>query len=121
MRNVVPRALCAVALMIGVVGGPVGAQAQVGIQPASQVKKPPAIIIDSYSYVVPKYVQAGARVRVVNQDGVPHSVTSSDGKSFSVPVNGGYTRRFTAPKKPGKYSFYCIYHSDMRGVLVVRK
>jgi plastocyanin len=64
-------------------------------------------------------VAPGATVTVKNEDGTTHTVTSDDGTSFDVKVEGHGTSSFTAPTKPGTYSFHCKIHSSMKGQLVV--
>jgi plastocyanin len=77
------------------------------------------ITIQNFTFAS-KPVKAGATVTVNNeQTGVEHSVTSDDGSSFSVNINGGSTATFTAPSKPGTYKFHCNFHSSMHGELVV--
>jgi len=119
MKNLIPRAVCAVVLAVGLAGGPAGANAQVGVHSASTVGKVRTITIHSYLYTTPKRVLAGARVRIVNKDAVYHSVTAYD-ESFGATLNEYGTAFITAPSQPGRYSFYCNYHSAMQGVLVVK-
>lgn len=120
MRKFIPRALCAAALAVGLAGGPVGAETQAGPHSVATVNGLPKITIQAYSYMVPKHVPAGARVKVVNLDDVTHTVTADD-RSFNVRVHHhGHTGYFTAPAQPGRYTFFCRVHSSMHGVLVVK-
>jgi len=82
--------------------------------------KKPRIKILSFTFTVPAHVRAGAKIKVVNQDGFLHSVTSDDGTSFTVDVPGSSAVVFTAPSTPGKYPFHCRIHPTMKGTLVVR-
>ena len=120
MKNIAPRALCAAVLMVGLVGGPVGAQSQIGSHSVDTVSKMRTITIESYSYLVPGHVRAGSKVRVINKDDVGHSVTSVDDTTFSVFVPAGATKHFRAPSQPGQYRFYCTSHGGMAGDLVVK-
>ena len=120
VKKFVPRALCAAALLVGMVGGPGGAQAQVNPRSVATVSKVRTITIESFSYLVPKHVRAGSKVKVVNKDVSAHTVSADDG-SFSVRIKGAGTAYLTAPSKPGSYSFHCVYHGSMQGVLVVKK
>src|SRR6478735_10020052 len=118
MKRFAPRALCATALLVGMVGGPVGAQTQVDPHSVTTVSKVRTITIKSFSYLVPKHVQAGSKVKVVNKDQVEHTVSADDG-SFDVYVAAGGSAHLTVPSKPGSYSFHCVYHGSMQAVLVV--
>ena len=119
MKNIAPRALCAAVLMVGLAGGPVGAQSQIGSHSIDRVSRVPTIIIESYSYTVPRHLPAGSTVKVSNKDSVTHTVTADD-RSFSVHVKGKHFKFFTAPSQPGQYSFFCTIHVGMKGVLVVK-
>jgi Plastocyanin len=69
---------------------------------------------------VPASVHPGQKITVTNSDDVNHTVTSDKAGLFDdvVPSNGG-SKTFTAPTKPGKYSFHCAYHANMHDTLVV--
>jgi plastocyanin len=71
---------------------------------------------------------AGAEVSVVNQDNVPHTVTSGTGNNdpdkgsiFDTSIiNGGESGTISlAEVDPGTYDYFCIVHEYMKGVLVV--
>ncbi|MFE4636227.1 cupredoxin domain-containing protein [Streptomyces sp. NPDC056773] len=65
-------------------------------------------------------VAAGAKVTVINEDSAPHTLTATEGYAFDTgTIEGGASGTFTAPSKPGSYSFYCSVHPDMKGTLVV--
>jgi nitrite reductase (NO-forming) len=55
----------------------------------------------------------------VNNDDVPHTVTATDGSFNSGNLNAGqsWTHTFTTP---GTYTYYCSYHSWMKGTVIVR-
>jgi len=79
------------------------------------------ITINSFVYSVPASVAAGAKVTVKNQDSQNHTVTSTMHGGFDVKVNAdGGTATFTAPTKPGSYTFGCTFHANMMGTLVVK-
>ena len=65
-------------------------------------------------------VKAGATVNIKNNDSFTHTVTSDDGTSFNVSVDGGKTATITAPSKPGTYKFHCNIHSNMHATLTVQ-
>jgi plastocyanin len=54
----------------------------------------------------------------VNRDGVPHTVTASDGSfdSGNLVAGASWSHTFTTP---GTYSYSCSYHSWMKGTVVV--
>lgn len=80
----------------------------------------PTITISGMNFGAPITVSPGAQVAVTNEDGVEHSVTSKTAGQFDVEVDGGKQGTFTAPTQPGEYPFYCKYHSNMAGTLVVK-
>ena len=64
-------------------------------------------------------VKAGATVNIKNDDSFTHTVTSDDGTSFNVSVDGGKSATITAPSKAGSYKFHCNIHSTMKATLTV--
>lgn len=60
----------------------------------------------------------GAAVTVVNRDGERHTVSAPD-RAFDVRIDRGRSATFTAPRRPGTYTFVCAIHPSMRGRLVV--
>ena len=80
-----------------------------------------AIRIMNFGFHGPVSVAPGATVMVTNTDAASHTVTSDDGSSFNVTVNGnGGTATFTAPTQPGRYPYHCTFHAEMHGTLVVK-
>lgn len=79
----------------------------------------PTITISNFSFKVPASVLHGARVRVVNNDNVLHTVTSNVTGKFNVSVPAHQIRFFRAPVK-GTYGFHCNPHPSMKGTLHVR-
>lgn len=77
------------------------------------------IHIKSFAYTGPDNVPAGAAVAVMNMDSEAHTVTADDG-SFDAIVKAGTSTTFTAPAKPGTYTYHCAYHSNMHGTLTVK-
>jgi len=77
------------------------------------------IHIKSFAYTGADSVPAGATVTVMNMDSEAHTVTADDG-SFDAVVKAGASTTFTAPAKPGSYSYHCTYHSNMHGTLTVK-
>jgi plastocyanin len=94
-------------------------------QPAGTSQPPstsgPTITIKNFGYSGDLSVKAGAKVNVVNEDSIAHTLTDKDTGKFdtgSIDGNGG-TGTFTAPAKPGKYPFGCTFHPEMSGSLTV--
>jgi plastocyanin len=80
------------------------------------------LIIASFAYDPnPLTVTPGQVVSVTNRDGSTHTATSDTAGAFdSGDASKGAPVTFTAPTKPGTYTFHCAYHASMHGSLVVR-
>jgi plastocyanin len=78
------------------------------------------ITVENFQYDIPESVSPGATITVVNKDSAPHTVTSEEEGIFDAVFEGGETVTFTAPEEPGEYPFFCVYHPDMTGTLVVK-
>lgn len=63
-------------------------------------------------------IRPGQTVEWVNRDPIEHTVTADDGSwgSELLPEGGRYSRRFD---RPGRYSYHCLPHPMMKGVVVV--
>lgn len=69
----------------------------------------------------PLTVGPGAVVSVTNTDGAEHTATSDvAGLFIGDDIKHGMTVTFTAPAKPGTYTFHCQYHRSMHGTLIVK-
>ena len=68
----------------------------------------------------PLTVAPGTQINIANNDTAEHSVTSETKGAFDVHVDGGKTKTLTAPSQPGEYPFYCVYHPNMKGTLIVK-
>ncbi|WP_425460922.1 cupredoxin domain-containing protein [Lacisediminihabitans profunda] len=79
-----------------------------------------AILIKDFTFMAPASVAPGATVTVTNTDSQAHTVTSDDGASFDVTIQGGATATFTAPSTPGSFAFHCTFHRNMHATLVVK-
>ncbi len=98
-------------------------------QPAPQTKaKQPAaagavksIAISGMQYQPARIeVKVGESVTWTNQDAAPHTVTARDGISFAsttLSQGANFTHTFT---KAGSYDYYCTYHPNMRGTVIVK-
>ncbi len=64
-------------------------------------------------------VPVGSTVTWINQDDIPHTVTSVDGifKSDGLDTGDQFSFKFT---KPGTYSYYCSIHPKMVGKIIVK-
>ena len=79
-----------------------------------------AITIENMAFGQPLTVAPGAQISVANMDTVEHSVTSQTAGAFDLHVDGKQRGTLTAPTQPGEYAFYCVYHPDMKGTLIVK-
>jgi len=79
------------------------------------------IKIDNFSFGPSTLtVPVGATVTWTNQDDVPHSVTSAEGKTLKSPVldtDQKFSYTFT---EAGTYPYYCAIHPKMTGKVIVR-
>jgi plastocyanin len=64
-------------------------------------------------------VKPGQKIKVVNKDGVTHTLTSLSNKFNTGNVSSGQTKTITAPKKAGRYPYRCNIHQFMTGVISV--
>ena len=79
------------------------------------------ITIKNFQFSGPASVTPGATVTVVNQDNQKHTVSGKGDMPFEAVVDGGGgNATFKAPTKPGSYPYFCMFHGNMTGVLVVR-
>lgn len=76
------------------------------------------ITIASFAFGDPITVSVGEVVTVVNQDGVSHTWTSTDGLFDSGSLSGGeeFTHTF---EEAGEYRFFCGIHPEMTGSITV--
>ena len=80
----------------------------------------PTITIADMAFGQPLTVAPGTQINIANNDSVEHSVTSQTAGAFDVHVDGGENKTLTAPSQPGEYPFYCVYHPNMKGTLIVK-
>ncbi|MEV7526368.1 cupredoxin family copper-binding protein, partial [Streptomyces sp. NPDC091371] len=65
-------------------------------------------------------VSAGAKITVTNEDSAPHTLTATDAYAFDTgTIEAGKSATFTAPSEPGSYPFFCSFHPQMKGTLIV--
>ena len=129
-RRSLAAAMCVLVAITAACGGKGGKEAtasssgSVSATTASATASPaPAsaqITIEGNKFPASVTVSPGAQVTVINKDSVAHSVTSDTAGLFDADVNGNSQTTFTAPTKPGSYTYYCEEHSFMHGTLVVQ-
>jgi plastocyanin len=93
---------------------------QAGTAVPSPMPSPVSTIhIKNFAYVPDSVtIPVGSTVKFVEDDEVPHTVTASDGSFDSGNLNQkqSWTHTFT---KAGTYTYYCAYHTYMKGKIVI--
>lgn len=77
------------------------------------------IEIVDFGYSGTLSVQPGQSIQVVNSDGVPHTITATDGSFDSGVIDGGASGSLRTPNADGTFSFICTIHPSMSGELTV--
>jgi len=123
----VVAALGVIALLLAGCGGGSGSSTGYGstntataTNSAAPASSAATITISGMNFGDPITVSPGAQINIVNKDTVEHSVTSQPKGKFDTDVDGGEQKTFTAPSEPGEYPFICVYHSNMKGTLIVK-
>jgi plastocyanin len=82
----------------------------------------PALTVAGFAFAPnPLTVAPGTAIPVTNRDSADHTVTSDTAGLFAADnLSQGTTVTFTAPTRPGTYTFHCAIHPSMHGALVVR-
>jgi plastocyanin len=88
--------------------------------PGTSAPTGPVLAIEGMGFGSLGPVAPGTEITIVNNDEVEHSVTSRTKGVFDVHVDGKGRGTLTAPREPGEYAFYCLYHPAMLGTLTVR-
>jgi plastocyanin len=87
----------------------------------SAATKTSAITISNFMFSpMSATVAPGATVMVTNKDSVAHTLTATKGQFDTGDIEAGQSKTFTAPMKPGTYSYICNIHQYMMGTIVVR-
>ncbi len=93
-----------------------------GADSPGKPKAAPVIVkIDNFSFTPETLtVQAGTTVTWINQDDVPHTVTSTDKrfKSPALDTDERFSHTFTVP---GTNNYFCSVHPHMTGRVIVRQ
>lgn len=112
-----------VVVLLGLLAFVPGLRPKTNVTPAintAKVSEPEVEIKGSVFNPIMLTVKAGEKIKVTNRDGVRHSLTSSDGKSFDTGLlAAGDAAEVVAPTKPGTYPFHCTVHASMKGNLIV--
>jgi len=114
--------ICSMAALVAVVGlflpslAPIQAndQADGPTEPGQT-----AIRIVDFGYAGDLMVEPGQTIQVINDDGVPHTLTAEDGSFDSGVIGGGDGGSFATPAADGTFSFICTIHPSMSGELTV--
>lgn len=77
-----------------------------------------SLTISGFDFGTPIEVAAGTEVTITNEDGAPHTWTSTDGLWNSGNLSGGDSFSFTFTE-PGTFEFFCGIHSTMTGSITV--
>jgi plastocyanin len=103
-------------------GGSTGASDTAAASESSptEVAGAPTLTIADMAFGQRLTVAPGTQINIANNDTVEHSVTSETKGAFDVHVDGGKKKTLTAPSHPGEYAFYCVYHPNMKGTLIVK-
>lgn len=88
--------------------------------PGTSAPTGPVLAIEGMGFGSLGAVAPGTEITIVNNDEVEHSVTSRTKGLFDVHVDGKGRGTLTAPREPGEYAFYCLYHPAMLGTLTVK-
>jgi plastocyanin len=92
--------------------------------PAATAQKPPTrtVVIQDFRFKPANIdIKRGTRVRWINRDSAPHTVTANKAGSFdSGHLRHGQTYSHTF-KTAGKKAYHCEIHPFMRGSVVVKR
>lgn len=111
-------AACAAALLLLAACGSSGSGAT-STTTAGTSAQGPHITIKNFGYSGDLTVKPGAKVTVVNEDSVAHTLTADSAGGFDVTIAPGKSATFKAPAKTGSYPYHCTYHANMHGTLKV--
>ena len=76
------------------------------------------VVISNYAFPA-MTTTPGAKLRFVNSDLEPHTVTANDGSFGLSRFNSNTPMVLVAPSTEGSFPFFCEIHPTMQGVLVV--
>ena len=88
--------------------------------PAAAAPHTYTFVMDKLKFgAVPTGLRKGDTLIFVNKDMFKHSATATDGHSFDVDLPPGSAKKMVLTKT-GTIPFFCRYHPNMRGVLVIK-
>ena len=111
-----------VSLLLAACGSAVpGSSGAASAGPGGASTAPAASTYTVASYTLPALTVApGSKVRVIDGDDEPHTVTADDGSFDTGSFDKTHPGEFTAPSKPGSYAISCKVHPSMHGTITVR-
>jgi plastocyanin len=67
----------------------------------------------------PVTLPVGTTISWINDDSIPHTVTSTNSvfDSGFVPTGRTFSFKF---EEPGVYNYFCLYHQNMKGTVIVK-
>lgn len=78
------------------------------------------IVIENFMFYPPLLtVRVGDTIEWINRDFAPHTATDSNRVFDTGKMNREESASFVA-KTPGRFSYICRYHPDMKGTLVIQ-
>jgi plastocyanin len=79
------------------------------------------IVISNSVYSGSMTVKPGQKMTVTNKDAMKHGLASTKTlfSTGAIEANGG-TGTFTAPAVAGSYPVHCLFHTTMKGTLIVQ-
>ena len=95
-----------------------GASVSLGVESSAGTVEN-TVKIDNFTFNPPRLiVTTGTRVTWINEDDIPHTVTSPTKlfKSKALDTDDRFSFTFTAP---GVYEYFCSLHPHMKGTIVV--
>ena len=117
MKKIILSAVIIIAVAL-VVGTSEKSQARAA---AGDLKGKYTVKIDNFSFgPTTLAVPVGATVTWMNQDDVPHTIVSTDGKDIKSPVLDTDQEFSHAFAKAGTYAYYCSIHPKMTGKIIVQ-
>src|SRR5689334_4252666 len=120
LRTCAPLAAAAI-LLAGCGGGSTttAPPATVASAPKPAPKPSVTVVIRNFKYrPATLRVKAGSRVTWRNDDSSPHTATARGGGFTTRELTQGQSRTLTL-RRPGHFSYVCIFHAFMRGTLIV--
>jgi amicyanin len=95
--------------------------AAVCVANAGEKAMPNEVTVENFSFLPQTLtVPVGTSVTWINRDDVPHTVVSTDKKTFVSPAldtDEKFSYTFTAA---GTYDYYCSVHPHMKGKIIVQ-